>query len=140
MLFDEVVFGQKRVDLARANDIAKICDVFEHRHNLCCAVGQIEKVRAKSVFEILRLADVDNLALLVKHHINARIVGYVFYFCLEINHFSLCFIVLHDSCFESIVIKFTHLQHFSCFYPYFHKCNIAVICGFDRFSIRFVLI
>ena len=85
MLFDEVVFRDQRVHFARTDDVAEIGDVFEHRHNLRGLVAGLIKILFQTRVEPLRLADVDNFARLVQHHINAGILRHVFQLRLEVH-------------------------------------------------------
>ena len=86
MLFYEIILRHKRVDFARANDIAEVVDVFKHRRNLCRAVCEVDKIGAEPVFQMLRLADVNNFAVFVQHKVYAGIHRHVFQFFLKINH------------------------------------------------------
>ena len=65
VLLDEVVLGDESVHLARADDIAKIGDVGEHRHHLRRLVAGLIKILLQPRFEALGFADVDDLSVLV---------------------------------------------------------------------------
>ena len=85
VLLDEVVLGDESVHLARADDIAKIGDVGEHRHHLRRLVAGLIKILLQPRFEALGFADVDDLSVLVQHQINAGILRHVFEFRLEVH-------------------------------------------------------
>ena len=85
MLLYQVVFCDKSVHFAGANDISEIIHVLKHCHDLCRLYGVVE-ILAKPIFQIFGFAHVDYVALFVQHEIHAGIVGDVFEFQLEINH------------------------------------------------------
>ena len=74
IFFDQIVFERKGVDLRFGNDIVKIGDIGDHRHNFFRLDGGME-ILSDAVFQVARLTDVDHVAVSVQHNINARVVG-----------------------------------------------------------------
>ena len=72
MLLDEGVFEDQRLELAGDKDGVEMVDLRDHAAGLFIVARAELEILADTVFELFRLADVDDLARCVHHQINAR--------------------------------------------------------------------
>ena len=72
---DERAFEHERLKFRPGDDGVEMVDLRDHLPRLRRMGGRILKILADTVFELLRLADVDDRAGLVLHQVHARLVG-----------------------------------------------------------------
>lgn len=72
VFFDQVAFEHQRFCLVVDDDVFQILDVTHKRLCFHCFFWLRAKIRTHAVFQIDRLADVDDLAVFVFHKIDAR--------------------------------------------------------------------
>ena len=72
MLLDERVFKDQRLELGRDENRVKVVDLRDHAARFLIVGGILLKILADAVFELFRLADVNDAAGLVHHQIDSR--------------------------------------------------------------------
>ncbi len=83
MFFDEIRFQDESFDFVVNDDELQIGDAFDEFTSLSVVSAIRLKIRAHAVFQILRLADVDDFAVRVFVQINAGRGRQVFQFLFE---------------------------------------------------------
>ena len=79
VFFDQVTLQNERFKLGIRNNILKVVNMRNHRRNLRILLRFLTKIRADTIFQHQRLADVDHLSVLVAHDIYARRLRQIFY-------------------------------------------------------------
>ena len=72
--FDQIILEDERLLLGMGDQVVEIGDLRDHLEHLL-RLGRTIEIGAHAVFEILRLADVDDPPALVSHHIHPAVRG-----------------------------------------------------------------
>ena len=86
MLLDQRAFQYQALELGIGDDVGEVVHVVHHPPHLFGVVVLRAEVLADAVFQLLRLADVDDLARLVLHDIYARLQGKRHRLCPQLLH------------------------------------------------------